>query len=163
MLKERKLLWSSALMNFYLFASIATCFISLVLFFASFCIYLTVFETNWEPCKVHVERVQDRVAYVWVPDSKQQKRLPCSVRSDELSTLREAADKKEGLQAYMALGDSPELRLTPPNDASDFVLFLSMACGMLLVSTVLCFQFFRIRKKLRRESSVIYRDNALIS
>ena len=162
-LKERKLLWSSALMNFYLFASIATCFISLVLFFASFCIYPTVFETNWVPCKVHVERVQDRVAYVWVPDSKQQKRLTCSVRSDELPTLREAANKKEELQAYMALGDPPELRLTAPNDASDFVLFLSIACGMLFVSTVLSFQFFRTRKKLRWESSVIYRDNALIS
>ena len=151
------------MMNFYLFASIATCFISLVSFFASFCIYPTVFETNWEPFKVHVERVQDRVAYVWVSDSKQQKRLPCSVRSDELPTLREAAGKKEELQAYMALGDSPELTPTPPNDASDFVLLLSFACGMLLVSSVLCFQFFRSRKKLRRESSVIYRDNALIS
>lgn len=162
-LKVRKLLCRTTWNRGILFASIMAGFISLLTFFASYCIYPTVFETNWEQCKIHVEGVQGRAVYVWVPDSKEQQRLPCSVPSDELPTLREAAKQKEELEAYIALGDSPELRLTAPQDVSDFVLFLSIACGMLFASIMLFYLFLRNRKKLRREFALAGQGNPLIS
>lgn len=160
-LKVRKLLWLMILKNFLLFVSIVTGLVSIVLCFCSYCIHADVFEKNWERCNIYVVREHADNAYVRVRISKQSKELTCSVLSNDLSTLRDAAKKREEIAAYIAFGNSPELRLSSPN-ATNFVLFISMAGGMLFVSISLFYLFIRTKNKLLLEAPVTERGNTLL-
>lgn len=160
-LRVRKLLWLMTLKNFLLFVSIVTSLVSIVLFFFSYCIHADVFEKNWERCNIYVVREHADNAYVRVRISKQSKELKCRVLSNDLSTLSDAAKKREEIEAYIAFGNSPELRLSSPN-VTNFVLFISMAGGMLFISMSLFFLFIRTKNKLRLETSVTERGNTLL-
>lgn len=160
-LRVRKLLWLMILKNFLLFVSIVTSLVSIVLFFFSYCIHADVFEKNWERCNIYVVREHADNAYVRVRISKQSKELKCRVLSNDLSTLSDAAKKREEIEAYIAFGNSPELRLSSPN-VTNFVLFISMAGGMLFISMSLFFLFIRTKNKLRLETSVTERGNTLL-
>lgn len=160
-LRVRKLLWLMILKNFLLFVSIVTSLVSIVLFFFSYCIHTDVFEKNWERCNIYVVREHADNAYVRVRISKQSKELKCRVLSNDLSTLSDAAKKREEIEAYIAFGNSPELRLSSPN-VTNFVLFISMAGGMLFISMSLFFLFIRTKNKLRLETSVTERGNTLL-
>lgn len=160
-LRVRKLLWLMILKNFLLFVSIVTSLVSIVLFFCSYCIHADVFEKNWERCNIYVVREHADNAYVRVRISKQSKELKCRVLSNDLSTLSDAAKKREEIEAYIAFGNSPELRLSSPN-VTNFVLFISMAGGMLFISMSLFFLFIRTKNKLRLETSVTERGNTLL-
>lgn len=160
-LRVRKLLWLMILKNFLLFVSIVTSLVSIVLFFFSYCIHTDVFKKNWERCNIYVVREHEDNAYVRVRISKQSKELKCRVSSNDLSTLSDAAKKREEIEAYIAFGNSPELRLSSPN-VTNFVLFISMAGGMLFISMSLFFLFIRTKNKLRLETYVTERGNTLL-